>query len=178
MKLLSHLIIVLGLMIGLSHSGAAKEDVLSATLENAVFKKESSSIELDFVLTNTSAKAIHIAERWNSWGADQWTIRLTNADKSVIDFANPQMEWSKNFLTLATIEPGKQLRTHCFLMLDEARIREVFGKGAAFVASKPGAVFSLPVRMRGVFAAKEAYTLKDKVSWTGSVKSAEIEVGG
>jgi len=177
MKAFCHLIIVLGLMMGLSHLGAAKEEGLSATLENAVFKKESSSIEVDFVLTNASAKAVYIAERWNSWGADQWTIRLTNADKSVIDFANPQMEWSKNFLTLATIEPGKQLRTHCILMLDQSRIQEVFGKGAAFVASKPGAAFSFPVRMRGVFAAKEAYTLKDKVSWVGRVESGEIEVG-
>jgi hypothetical protein len=176
MKPLCHLILVLGLMIGLSHSGAAKEEALSATLENAVFKKESSTVELDFVLTNTSAKPIYIAERWNSGGAYQWTIRLTNADKSVIDFENPQQEWSKNFLSLATIEPGKQLRTHCLLMLDEARLREVFGKGAAFVATKRGAAFSFPLRMRGVFAAKEAYSLRDQISWTGSVESGEIEV--
>lgn len=177
MKPLCHLVVVLGLMMGLPHSGTAKEEeALSATLENAVFKKETSSIEVDFFLTNTSAKAIHIAERWNSWGAYQWTIRLTNGDKIVIGFENPEKEWSKNFLAMATLEPGKQLRTHCFLMLYEGGIREVFGKGAAFVATKRGAAFSFPVRMRGVFAAKEAYSLRGQVSWTGSVESGKIEV--
>jgi len=177
MKVLCRLIVVLGLMIGLFYASVAKDKRLSATLENAVFRKETSSIEVDFVLTNTSTKAIYIAERWNSWGAYQWTIQLTNADKSVIDFGNPQSAWFRNFLSFATIEPGKQLRTHCFLMLDTSRLSGVFGKGEAFVAAKPGAVFSFPVRMTGVFAAKEAYTLKDKVSWTGSIESGEIEVG-
>src|SRR3954465_2312838 len=87
----------------------AHTEPLSAKLENARLQKDASFVTVDFVLINHGKKPIRIAERWNMWGARQGTIQMTKADGTSLEFRNPQLVWTRNFLTVATIEPDREL---------------------------------------------------------------------
>lgn len=125
---------------------------LTAKLENVGFMKDGGeTIEADFVLKNGSQWPVRLAERWNSWGAGQWTFQMTNADGSVVEWRNPQMGWLRNHLTVATIPPGGELRLKCLLLWHQPRSRY---EESTFVPTEKSARLLLPVKLRGVFAAK------------------------
>ena len=152
-----------------------RADDLTAKLENARFHEETSSATLDFVLANQTKEPIRIAERWNSWGAYQWGIVMTNSDGSRVVFSNPQHGWFMNFLTVATIEPGRELRTACVLLLHDDSPQ---AKGVAvFVAADRKAHFSPPLRLQGNFVVEKP--LKDgaiETNWKGNITSPAIEL--
>jgi len=157
----------------LSH--AEQTQSLTARIENAKYQKESSSITLDFILTNSSEKPIRIAERWNSWGAFQWSIKITNSDRTVIDFKNPQMAWFRNFLSIVTIEPGEELHSHCILILQAAQSNE--NGSFTFIPTMPATRFSFPLSIIGVFASPKLYKLgKVDTNWTGSITTPALQL--
>ncbi len=149
---------------------ALAETPLSATLENAVFEEKDASISLDFVLKNPTAKPILIAERWNSWGAYQWTIEATTEDHRKIEFRNPQCQWKKNFLSAATIEPGKEMRLQCRLVANQpAMVRD----GIQIFTPKGKPIpYTFPLRLTGTFSASLHSDGRVTTNWQGTIKSA------
>ena len=154
-------------------TGLAQADPLSAKLANARFQKETSSVTVDFVLTNNGKEPIRIAERWNSWGAYQWTIQMTNSDGSSFEFGNPQLEWTRNFLTMKTIEPGGEFRLACVLLLrdEESPVKDA----KVFMAAN--AHFSPPLSLKGKFAVeKQSNAGALGTNWIGRIESAAIQL--
>lgn len=156
-----------------SQGAQPQGEVLSATIENVEFQENTSSIVLDFVLTNHSKDPVTIAERWNSLGAYQWSFLLTNSKGSVIEFANPQMAWFANFLTVTAIKPSGEYRIKCSLLLqgNKTSQKEV----QVFTPSKSSPHFSFPVRLIGVFTAPQLYKTKEvETNWKGQISTPEI----
>ena len=102
-----------------AEDAAAPKPALSARLENPKVAADAKSLTVDFVLTNQSEKPVIFAERWNSWGAYQWSLKLHLKDGTTAGFINPQQVWTMNFLTVVILEPGKEHRSHCLLALVE-----------------------------------------------------------
>ena len=87
---------------------------LNARLTNAIVRTDN-SIELDFVLLNSSTAPIRLAERWNSWGAYQWRFRVVDAKGTAYKLNNPQVSWFANSLRTFTIQPSEEQVTRCRL---------------------------------------------------------------
>lgn len=152
---------------------APRAPSLSATLENALFEEKDASISLDFVLKNQTTKAILIAERWNTWGAHQWTIYATTADHRTIEFCNPQCQWKKNFLTAASIEPGKELQLRCRLVANQP----AGGRDGIQIFTPKGApiAYTFPLHLAGTFSAASLHSDgRVTTNWTGTIKTAGI----
>lgn len=151
---------------------APGEPSFSATLENAVFEEKDVSISLDFVLKNQTAKPILIAERWNSWGAHQWTIHATTADQQQIVFRNPMSNWKKNFLSATTIEPGKEMRLRCRLV---AKQPDIVRDGIQILTPKGAPVaYTFPMRLAGTFSASLHSDGHVTTNWEGTIKTAAV----
>ena len=104
------------LMAGFSHCEEPKSPTLSAELRNAkAIAGGTAAIVLDFVLTNLTDKPILLAERWNSWGADQWRFTLTDQSGGKIELCNSQNTWDCNFLSTFTIAAGGSHTLRCVL---------------------------------------------------------------
>ena len=153
---------------------AHREPSLSATLENAVYEEKDVSISLDFVLKNQTAKPIHIAERWNSWGAHQWTIHATTADHQQIEFRNPQCNWKKNFLSATTIEPGKELRLRCRLVRNQPNV--VRDGIQIFTPKGEPDAYTFPMRLAGTFSASLHSDGQVTTNWKGTIKTTAVEL--
>ncbi len=76
---------------------------------------------LDFVLQNGGPSPIHLWERWNSWGARQWRIRVSDSAGNVRVFVNPLNTWFGNRPTTFELVPGKEQVFHCALINREYR---------------------------------------------------------
>lgn len=169
-----------------SKSPPLKKQALSAKIENARLQTDQSSIAFDFVITNSSTEATSIAERWNSWGAQQWTIRLSNSDGSVLQFFNPQRMWEKNYLSLADIEPYQEHRSHFILTLGHPK--SIDGCTDVFAITRQGEEqptghFAFPVHLVGTFTAIELpkldefeQVMKGKKYWIGTITTPEITI--
>jgi len=55
------------------------------------------------VATNRGDKPIAIIDRWNSWGAYQWTVGIGTRSAG-----NPQHDWLKNFYTETILAPDEK----------------------------------------------------------------------
>ncbi len=160
----------------------AHADPLSAKLENARFQNDAPLITLDFVLTNHSKEPIRIAERWNTWGAYQWRILMKKADGSSLEFTNPQMIWTRNFLSVVTIEPGRELRTACVLALGDEKDdmmdeRSPIEGAELFVAVAPDAHFSPPLSLKGRFTVEKQFKKETvETNWIGRIESPALEL--
>ncbi len=147
---------------------------LSASIDNAKFEEKNSSISLDFVIKNNSSKTIAIAERWNSWGAYQWTVNVTTADHRLIQFKNPQRIWKRNFLSTVDIEPGKEFRVHCRIFANRSAIYE--GEFEVFESKDNRHNFTFPVHIVGIFAAELHSSGQVTTNWEGIIKTPEVEL--
>jgi hypothetical protein len=157
-----------------------REQVLSAEIQNARVLSDQATITFDFVITNNSPKPVSFAERWNGFGADQWTIQLVNSDGSKFTFSNPQDIWYKNYLTVVTIEPTKQHRSQFKLTLGHpntiAECEDTFAVSRQGF-TEPKAYFSFPLQIVGIFAASELHEDHDvATNWTGEIRTKEIEI--
>lgn len=166
---------------------AAEEPVakpaLSARLENPKMAEDAKSLTVDFILTNQSEKPVVFAERWNSWGADQWSLTLHRKDGDPVKFTNPQRVWTKNYLTVVTLELGKEHRSHCLLTLAEPLPRTK--DQDAFTPAKDAKLQDLKMTsgLSGVFSVteihKETHPTKElSTNWTGEVTAEKIEIPG
>lgn len=147
---------------------------LSASIDNAKFEEKNSSISLDFVIKNNSNKTIAIAERWNSWGAFQWTVYVTTADHRMIEFKNPQAQWKRNFLSTVDIEPGKEFRLHCRLFANGSAIYE--GGFEVFESKINRLNLTFPIHIVGIFSAKLESQGKVTTNWEGTIKTPKFEL--
>ena len=164
---------------------------LSARLTNAIVRTDN-SIELDFILLNTSSVPIRLAQRWNSWGAYQWQFRVVDAKGTAYELKNPQQAWDRNALTMFTIRPSEEQITRCRLdmtttshALDETAIFALPPfEGAAF----PGALQSprtngwvFPATVTGIFSAsKQKQTGVNgeaiETTWEGTIATKPLVV--
>lgn len=163
---------------------------LAARLENArIIAGETPKIEVDFVLENISKKSIVLSDRWNSWGAYQWSFRITDANGQVFSLGNPQMIWYANTLTTFTIPPGGEKRTRCRLVpsghASRDRAHENFtgtsgpwslpsqelSPPCSSLKLKPVA-WTYPVEIEGIFTARihrPTGTAARETNWAGTV---------
>lgn len=154
---------------------------LKATLISA--KVGADGISVTFVLRNVGSKPLHVFERWNSWGADQWTIEVEEAAGNRVIALNPQQAWTKNFPSALKIEPGEEHRMLCVILPAEPE----FWKSQVdyFVPRPPVPAFTAPTRVRGVFDTKGALqqpedrigvraggTITSKDIWNGRIATA------
>ena len=107
---------VLLLMAGFSHCEETKSPTLSAELRNAkAIAGGTSAIVLDFVLTNPTDKPILLAERWNSWGSDQWSFTLTDQSGVKIELRNFQEDLDCYYLSTFTVAARDSHTFRCVL---------------------------------------------------------------
>lgn len=159
---------------------------LSARLGNAAVGKDE-SIELDFVLRNRSDAKIVLAERWNSWGAYQWTLRVVDAKGAEFVLRNPQLDWYRNGFTTFTIEPSDRHITRC--RLDNTSWKKPEGPIELFseVDASVGASdrrrqnsWAFPVSITGVFSAPKENLADGKKAgsnWAGTITTNAVQVG-
>jgi hypothetical protein len=78
------------------------------------------SVEVKFILMNWGPKPVHLAERWNSWGTQQWWFTVKDANNKTYELRNPQSDWWRNFLTLFEIKPNESYELRCRLTVSGA----------------------------------------------------------
>jgi hypothetical protein len=154
---------------------------------------ESPHIEADFMMTNVSQKEIVLAERSNSWGAFQWSFKLTDALGHVFKFGNTQAHWERNAFTTFEISPGKSVVYRCSLSIpyqgsgDDANFGFSVSQGLVPDDSGGGVLqansgynaWVLPVELEGVFAAPELHRVQAgertiETNWTGTVVTQKV----
>ncbi|WP_035602895.1 hypothetical protein [Haloferula sp. BvORR071] len=177
-------------------------DKLEARLEKVRFDSKSSTIGLEFVLTNRSEKeAIQLCERWNSWGSKQWSFTAKTAAGQELEFSNAIMNWWANSPTCFTIEPGKEFPCPCTLALSDTAgnvmrshtesLYLAYHGPAPAPPYKPGSTtdrefparptWSFPLKLTGHFKAVFNRTINHDGSdgmtnWKGEIKTAELTV--
>jgi hypothetical protein len=168
-----------------AEDAAKPKPALSARLENPKMAEDAKSLTVDFVLTNQSEKQVIFAERWNSWGADQWTLKLHVKDGQTVEFTNPQQCWTMNYLTVVTLEPGKEHRSHFLLCLTEPSPWPKALDPFTPAKKEPKLQdFKTASGISGVFAVKSISTEspdgqgKAVTNWTGEVIAEKIELAG
>lgn len=176
-----------------------KKPEFTAELKNAkLVKGETQIIEVDFILSNKSERALTFADRWNSWGAYQWAFTLTDSKGNVFYFSNPQTNWWANFLTVFTIPPGKTHSLPCRLSL----VNRGFQNDTYFLFSESPfqtislavdssyrpvqvlerpAKWSYPVKLKGTFSVSGIQRMKNgkeviETNWMGSISTSEVKI--
>lgn len=159
--------------------GCSDRPKLVARLENP--RWEVRGIVVDFVLRNLSSQPIHVAKQWHSWGADQWSLRVTNADGGVVKFRNSQWAWTRNFIETEEIPPYDELRMPCLLAVQEP---SPFVRGLdVFLAEEKGAIFGPPVKIVGVFKVSKEELKRARADvregavapdWAGEIESPAV----
>lgn len=159
----------------------SKQSELVVELQNCQVKgRDPERIELEFLMSNKGPETIVLAERWNSWGANQWSFRLTDAKGNVFDFVNPQRSWWANHLTTFEIHAGKPLAFKCRLNV----MNEGHGDSNNFWFSNSDSIFNLqhkpkawiyPIRLEGIFSAPVVYPSNTgNTNWTGSIAARAV----
>ena len=154
---------------------------LRAELRNASVRRDN-SIELDFVLANGTNTSIRLAQRWNSWGAHQWSFHIVDADGTAYFLSNPQRGWWRNAFTTFTIPPGKEHVMRCRLDMNTRASSNgsvyVFTTGGAMPSPARPNSWKFPVSVRGTFSAKmyEKTERHPGTTWGGSIVSRSITV--
>jgi hypothetical protein len=171
----------------------ATEDRLTAHLEAAdAIALGGDSVEVNFILTNCGPRSVHLAERWNSWGAQQWWFTIKDANNQTCELHNPQSMWYGNYLSLFEIKPNESYEFRCRLMLAAGHM---FGAGsvepdgsAAFCAVFPvsplSAVpyaekvhkWSFPLTITGHFNATITSLPIISSDWEGAIETRPLVV--
>ena len=159
---------------------------LSARLTNAIVRTDN-SIELDFVMLNSSSAPIRLAERWNSWGAFQWRFRVIDAKGTAYELKNPQSIWHANYLTTFTIRPSEEQVTRC--RLDMGATSHSEGKIEIFTLPVEGVILPdaslaprtngwvFPASVTGTFSAGKNTSREVETTWEGTVTTKPLVVG-
>jgi hypothetical protein len=150
------------------------EDLMASLANIRVLQGRTPAIELDFVLTSRSARPVYIAERWNSWGAYQWSFEIVDARGHVCRLSNPNLVWLANYLTTAKIWLGERHITRCRLPMlstdnqskDDgvAWFRESGFQMERLPSGKTRPVEHLwqyPIQISGLFAAPQAFVVSE-----------------
>ncbi len=143
---------------------------LEARLEQA--RRIDDTIAVDFVLKNLSKETIRLAERWNSWGADQWTIRSVSDGQTII-WRNPQMEWTKNYLSVLEIPAWGEFRTACLLKPMRPEGRQ---EGVAVFLPEAAVQLGRVVELVGVFRAELENQGEVSTNWAGEIETKPVKV--
>lgn len=171
-----------------------KSDLVIELKNCRIVGDDSQVIEVDFVMKNTSKKEIVLAERWNSWGAYQWSFKLTDAKGHVFKLGNTQSIWSANALTTFVIPAGKSVVFKCLLCVPFQGFGSAtyygFSAVQSHVPDENGVeVFQgnidkyywvYPIELEGRFSAPiiNSITAGDKTietNWTGTVVTPKIK---
>lgn len=96
-----------------------KSEYLEASIANCK-KIEPNVVIFDFVLQNNSKRSLYLYERWNSWGAYQWSINVEDANGDVWAFSNPQTKWTKNYPSTFEIAPSAKYIIKCIIYVGQA----------------------------------------------------------
>lgn len=155
---------------------------------------DSQVLEVDFVIKNTSQKEIVLAERWNSWGAYQWSFKLTDAKGHVFNFGNTQSIWYANALTTFVIPAGKSVVFKCSLCVPFQEFGDATRFGFSAVRSYVPVVngeqvfqgnigkyqWEYPIELEGQFSAPiiHSVTAGDRTvatNWAGTVVTPKIK---
>jgi len=72
------------------------------------------NILVELEIENTSSIDAKIFERWNSWGAFQWSFIVIIDEQSYI-MKNPKGLWTRNHPSTFTMKPGEKLIVKCLL---------------------------------------------------------------
>jgi hypothetical protein len=155
-------------------------------LTNAIIQTNN-SIELDFVLHNSSSVPIRLAECWNPWGANQWQFRVVDAKGTAYELEHPQHPWSKTGLATFTIRPSEEQITKCRLDMtttsfseeEPAIFRLPMGLGYAFPRTND---WVFPVTVTGIFrASKQKLTMANgetiETTWEGTIATNPLIIG-
>ncbi len=161
---------------------------LSARLTNASVRADN-SIELDFVLLNSSNAPIRLAQRWNSWGAFQWRFRVVDARGTAYELKNPQTIWFANALTTFVIQPLEEQVTRCRLdmgttsfseantMIFTLRPERIVLPEESPALRTNGWVF--PVAVTGTFSASKNKVTgaEEETAWEGTIATKPLMIG-
>jgi hypothetical protein len=171
-----------------------KSDLVVELKNCRIVGDDSQVIEVDFVMKNTSQKEIVLAERWNSWGAYQWSFKLTDAKGHVFRLGNTQSDWSANALTTFVIPPGKSVVFKCSLCVPHQGFGSAtyygFSAVESHVPNENGVeVFQAnidkyhweyPIELEGRFSAPIIHSISVgdrtvETNWTGTVVTPKIK---
>lgn len=158
---------------------------LSAQLNNVTVGKDD-SVALDFVLLNHSDAEIVLAERWNSWGAQQWAFRVVDANGDTFKLGNPQTIWFANFFSTFSIPSSKSQVTKCRLDLTS----QAFQEGSIAIFSQNGGTVGVedrrrrkpwvfPLSITGTFSARKenvGYSEKVSSNWAGTIATTTVQI--
>ncbi len=200
MKQLFIALLLLSADVGFGKSTSFPEEVagksdLAVELKNCrIVGDDSQVIEVDFVMKNTSQKEIVLAERWNSWGAYQWSFKLTDAKGHVFKLGNTQSIWYANFLSTFVIPAGRSVVFKCSLCVPFQGFGDAtrFGFSAvqSHVPDESGVeVFQgnidkyhweYPIELEGRFSAPIIHSMTSgdqnvATNWTGTVVTPKIK---
>lgn len=178
----------------------AKEPDLVVELKNCrIVGEDSSHIEVDFIMTNKAHKPLVLAERWNSWGAYQWSFTLTDAKANVFELSNPQMNWWCNFLTTFVVPVEKSLTFKCHLRVRGSNFGDAtcfgfssstdvsplqsmsWGDRPSFQTEPIRSAWVYPIKLKGTFSAPLIHRTKmgdraTETNWTGTVTTPTINL--
>ena len=174
----------------------AKESDLVIELKNCrIVGKDSAHIEVDFIMTNKAHRSIVLAERWNSWGARQWSFSITDAKGNVFELSNPQTNWWMNYLTTFEIPADKSLAfkcrlsvwnegvgdaTHFWLSSSTDACPPMSWNGSLNPRTLPSA-WIYPIKLKGTFSAPLIHRTKEggrsvATNWTGMITTPTINL--
>lgn len=130
-------------------------------------------ISVDLEMQNRSDKTVLLYERWNSWGAYQWTFNVKTASGRTINLGNPQSTWTLNFPSTFSVPAKGSYKKKCCLFIGESVDHHDLKKVWDFVPIGEGVgqkrdlgnLFDLPVDIHAVFLPAERYET-DKVEIT------------
>lgn len=116
------------------------------------------------VIQNVSDKPQKIIDEWNSWGYFNLCFEFTTpaGEKKVMEKLG--RDWSKNFLTTTTLQPGEVLVRDVFLSDTIWSNLPVMGKDDA------------KVRLRAIFEQKLEQADEKVDMWQGRITSADQEI--
>ena len=154
-------------------------------------------VEVDFVMTNKGCKPIVLAERWNSWGAHQWSFELTDARGHVFKLGNPQSVWYCNFLSTFVVPAGKSVTFQCRLGWQHGETEDatrcwLFCPGGAIPSLATGwgthsrlpnalDAWTYPIELEGIFCSPLIHRMKVgdesvETDWTGTLVTPTVVI--
>jgi hypothetical protein len=176
---------------------------LSAELRNArALHGADPTINLEFVLRNNSKQPIELTRRWNSWGAYQWTLEVTDACGKKYHMANPMRNWARNFFATFVIAPKSEQVMTCKLLWGQLSQKDIESNAAdemtnlpkifqctdrvilltyaARTVPKPESSWVYPITIVGKFSA-QIQGMKDgkdiiRTNWSGTVETKPLVV--
>ena len=136
---------------------------MKLVLSNAKYIS-SKEIVVELEMQNQSDKTIQLYERWNSWGAHQWTFNVKVAEGKTISLMNPQYVWTRNFPSIFSIPPKGSYKKTCCLFIgksaghhDLKKVWDFLPEGGIGIKRDLTHYFGLPVEIQAVLSPAERY---------------------